>query len=190
MANLYKTFIEQKHPELLDEYKEYEADCNAKEEAKKQAERAQAKQTNHWYQFGFTYEVEHSYKGYTDGTSEYTLSFSDALELMTENEIGDTVSMCEANSDGMSFDEMAAECLGADTAENEAEFKSFLKGMLFSDGPYYIRDYLENKYDWESRVPDPYVPWDGQTIWDQTDFETIWAEFKTFKFKINEGSDD
>jgi hypothetical protein len=87
----------------------------------------------------------------------------------------------------MSFDEMAYEIFASeDPAENESEFKKSLKDLLFNDSPYCIYQYITDTFYDDRRVQDPFIPWSGQKIWSEDDFEKIWEEFKTFKFKVED----
>ena len=183
-------FLEQKHPELLfiiDEFNQFLSDAEAEKALKEKLALADAKNTKKWYNYGFDFKVEYGYKGFTDSVSDETIDFDEALDIMANFEwcTGLTVYK-DPNAEGMSFDEMAEELLAGEPEENERNFKKELKELLFKDWPLCIYRHLEDTYYDESRVKEKYIPWSGQKIWSEDDFEKLWAEFKTFKFKLKD----
>lgn len=192
MANTteLQQFLDQKHPELLfiiDEFNQFLADAEADKALKEKLALEEAKNKKKWYNYGFKFQVEYGYKGFTDSVDTESIDFAQALDILARFEWDAKLTVhTDPNADGMSFDEMAEELLAGEPDENERDVKKVLKELLFDESPTCIYYYLNDTYYDESRVKDPFVPWSGQKIWSADDFEKIWEEFKTFKFKVED----
>lgn len=189
-TNDLQQFLEQKHPELLfiiDEFNQFLSDAEADKALKEKLALAEAKNTKKWYNYGFKFQVEYGYKGFTDYVETESICFDQALAIMSKFEwCTKLIVYKDPNADGMSFDEMAYELLAGEQDEDERDVKKVLKELLFGESPSCIYYYLTDTYFDESRVKDPFVSWSGQKIWSEDDFEKIWEEFKTFKFKLED----
>ena len=189
-TNELQQFLEQKHPELLfiiDEFNQFLSDAEADKALKEKLALAEAKNKKKWYNYGFDFQVEYGYKGFTDYVSNESIDFDEALDIMANFEWGTGLTVYkDPSAEGMSFDEMAYELLAGEPEENEHDFKKELKELLFKDWPLCIHQYLEDTYYDESRVQEKCIPWSGQKIWSEDDFEKIWEEFKTFKFQLKD----
>lgn len=189
-TNELQKFLEQKHPELLfiiDEFNQFLADAEADKALKEKLALEEAKNKKKWYDCGFKFQVEYGYKGFTDYVETEIIDFAHALDIMARFDWDAKLTVyMDPNADGMSFDEMAEELLAGEPDENERDVKKVLKELLFDESPTCIYYYLKDTYYDESRVKDPFVSWSGQKIWSNDDFEKIWEEFKTFKFKVED----
>lgn len=189
-TNELQQFLEHKHPELLfiiDEFNQFLADAEAAKALKEKLALEEAKNKKKWYNYGFKFKVEYGYKGFTDFVDTEYIDFAEAIDIMARFEWDAKLTVyTKPTADGMSFDEMAEELLAGEPDENERDVKKVLKELLFDESPTCVHSYLRDTYDDESRVRDPFVPWSGQKIWSEDDFEKIWEEFKTFKFKVED----
>lgn len=189
-TNELQQFLEQKHPELLfiiDEFNQFLSDAEADKALKEKLALSETKNTKKWYNYGFKFQVEYGYKGFTDYVETESIGFDQAMAILSKFEWCTKLTVYkDPNADGMSFGEMAYELLAGEPDENEREVKKVLKVLLFDESPSCIYFYLTDTYYDERRVKDPFVSWSGQKIWSEDDFEKIWEEFKTFKFKLED----
>ena len=79
----YKDFYDK----IISDYKAAEKAEKDTEIAKKEAEKADVRAKTKFYENDFEYEIEVSYKGFSDGTREEELEFYEAFLVFTEEEL-------------------------------------------------------------------------------------------------------
>lgn len=183
-----EAFIKEKNPALLEEYNKYKAEEKKKEIEKEQHKKEKLRKERKFWDFDYSYEVEHSYKGWTDGSSDYSMPFRYAFNLFSDDELGRQLKIVMPGDLGYGEAETFESILKeADT--NEQELKKEFKKFLYESDYISLTRYLENRYDWESRVSSV-IEWDGTGIWDKSHFDEIWNDFKTLHFEEGEEDDD
>lgn len=183
-----ETFVKEKNPALFKEYEQYKAAENQKAIEKEQKKNEELRKKRKFWEFGYSYETEYSYKGWTDGSSEQCMPFRFAFNLFSDDELGRQLKIVTPDdpdyNEAETF-ESILEYAGVDEKDLMYEFKRF----LYEPDYISLSRYTENRYDWECRVSSE-IEWNGESIWDESHFEEIWNDFKTLHFKEGEEDDD
>lgn len=183
-----ETFIKEKNPALLEEYKQYKADEKKKEIEKEKAKNEKLRKARKFWDFDYSYETEHSYKGWTDGTSDNSMPFRYAFNLFSDDELGGQLKIVVPGDLG--YDEAKTfESMLEEAGISEQELKKEFKKFLYEPDYISLSRYTENRYDWECRVCSA-IEWDGSSIWDKSHFDEIWNDFKTLHFEEGEEDED
>lgn len=187
MAISCESFLKEKYPEILKEFKKEQAIKQKAEKERTEKERERRRKNCHFWEFDFSYKVEISYKGFTDSVRESSFDFNEAFNIITENNIGekwDIVTDCPDNlpvDPGLSFNEWIEEL-----AIDESEIKDIIKDMLYDTGSTAINDRAESIWDWDARLVDD-VSWDGKYVFPKKYFNIVWEDFKKCRF-MNENN--
>lgn len=187
MKSLEK-FVKEKNPALLEEYKQYKAAEKQKKIEKEQKDNEKIRKKRKFWEFEYTYEVEYSYKGWTDGDSEEYMPFKFAFNLFSDDELGRKLKIVKPGD--LSYDtaetfESVLDYAGVSEKDLKKEFKKF----LYEPDYISLKRYTDNRYDWESRLSSE-ITWGGLYLWDKSHFEEIWNDFKTLHFEEGEEDDD
>lgn len=187
MKSLEK-FVKEKNPALFEEYKQYKVAEKQKEIEKEQHENEKLRKKRKFWEFEYTYEIEYSDKGWTNGNSEEYMPFSFAFNLFSEDELGRKLKIVKPGDSGYDKAETFESILdyaGANETHLEKEFKEF----LYEPDYVSLKRYTDHRYDCESRLSSE-ITWGGSYIWDESHFEEIWNDFKTLHFEEGEEDDD
>lgn len=184
MAISCESFLKEKYPEILKEFKERQvADKKAeKEKADKKLEKE--RKTKHFWEFEFGYEVEFSYKGFTDHSDTEYMDFEEAWRIISKKELGaeydiipyTDIQLNLPTEPGLSFEEYLEE-VGLD----EDEVKTALHDMLYDKPSYVLQEYVENSWNWEAKVVSN-IDWGGAYLFPKKYFDNVWKDFKNCRF--------
>lgn len=177
-------FVKEKNPNLFEEYNKYKAEEIKKEKEENEKAKAEIRKNKRFWEYDFEFDVEYSYKGWTDGDDTKFMCFDLAFNLFSDDEFGRKLKILMPGDKGFEEGETFAEIVeyaGAKEKDLKKEFKKFLYEKDYST----LREYIENRFDYESRVCSE-IEWTGFYYWDKSHFEEIWAELKSFRFKEEE----
>lgn len=177
-------FLKEKHPEQLEEFKVWQAEQKKKAKEAEEAKLAKLRKTKHFWNYEFGYDVEFSYKGFSERTDTEYIPFDEAFRVAVEHDIGDgyrydIITDCLDDlptSPGMSFKEWLE-----DTGYEEGDAKTILFDMLYKTYLTGIDDYAKNSWDWEARVQGSPV-WTGEDVFPKKHFDLVWKDFKKCRF--------
>lgn len=184
MAISCESFLKEKYSEILKEFKERQTiEKNAeKEKAEKKLENE--RKTKHFWDFAFSYEVEFSYKGFTDSTDTEYMDFEEAWRVISKKELGDEydiipytdIQLNLPTEPGLSFEEYLEE-----TGLDEDEVKTVLHDMLYDKPSYVLQEKAENKWNYEAKVISD-IKWEGTYLFTKKYFNDVWKNFKNCRF--------
>lgn len=187
MKSLEK-FVKEKNPALLEEYKQYKAAEKQKQIEKEQKENEEIRKKRKFWEFEYTYEIEYSYRGWTDGNTEQYMPFEFAFNLFSDDELGRKLKIVKPGD--LSYDTAETFESVLDYADvTEKDLKKAFKEFLYEPDYISLKHYTDNRYYWESRLSSD-IAWGGSYIWDKSRFEEIWNDFKTLHFEEGEEDED
>lgn len=185
MAISCEKFLKEKYPEIHKEFKDRQAADKKAEKEKEEQRLEKQRKTRHFWEFEFGYDVEFSYKGFTDNTDTEYLTFEEAWrviskkELMEEYDIipyTDLLAQDLPTEPGLSFKEYLEE-----TGLAEDEVKQTLSDMLYDSPSYALQKEAESSWDWDAKVVSD-VEWDGKYVFPKKHFDLVWKDFKKCRF--------
>jgi len=187
MAISCEKFLKEKYPEIHKEFKDRQAADKKAEKEKEEQRLEKQRKTKHFWDFEFGYDVEFSYKGFSDGTQTEYMSFEEAFRVAVEHDLGDGYKYdiipytdCLAQDlptePGMSFKEWLD-----DTGYDESVIKDLLSEMLYKTYYTGIDDYAKSCWDWEAKVVSD-VEWCGKDVFPKKHFDLVWKDFKKCRF--------
>lgn len=184
MAISCEKFLKEKYPEIHKEFKDRQA-ADKKAEKDKEAQRLEKlRKTKHFWEFEFGYDVEFSYKGFTDNTDTEYLTFEEAWKVISKHELMEEydiiyytdIQMDLPTEPGLAFKEYLEE-----TGLDEDEVKQALSGMLYDSPSYALQKEAESSWDWEAKVVSD-VEWGGEYVFPKKHFDLVWKDFKKCRF--------
>lgn len=177
-------YLKAKHPLILDEYNKYKAEEIIKEKEKNEKAKAEVRKNRRFWEYDFEFDVEYSYKGWTDGDDTKFICFDLAFNLFSDDELARKLKILMPGDKSFEEGETFAQILeyaGIKEKDLKKDFKKFLYEKDYSS----LSRFVENHYDYETRVCSE-IEWTGFYYWDKSHFEEIWAELKSFRFKEGE----
>ena len=177
-------YLKANHPSILDDYNKYKKEELIKEKEKDEKAKAEVRKNHRFWEYDFEFDVEHSYKGWTDSDDTKYMCFNLAFNLFSDDELARKLIILMPGDKGFEEGETFAEILeyaGVKEKDLKKEFKKFLYESDYSS----LSRFVENRYDYETRVSSS-IEWSGSYYWDKSHFEEIWAELKSFRFKEDE----
>lgn len=172
----YKDFYDK----IISDYKAAEKAEKDAEIAKKEAEKADVRAKTKFYENDFEYEVEFSYKGFSDGTRTEELEFFEAFLAFTEDELGTSYEIVDDDTLGFEDNETFEEILN-EAGVTEEDFTKEFEKFLFESDYRTNTDTAENRWDYEARVVST-VEWTGSYYW-KGHMDEIMAQMKQLRFK-------
>ena len=132
----------------------------------------------------FGYEVEFSYKGFTDHSDTEYITFEEAWREISKRELVEEYDIIPytdiqqnlPTEPGLTFEEYLEE-----EGLDEDEVKTTLHDMLYDEPSYVLQEYAENSWDWEAKVVSD-VEWGGTYLFPKKYFEDVWKDFKNCRF--------
>ena len=148
--------------------------------AKAEAEKADVRAKTKFYENDFEYDVEFSYKGFSDGTRQEELEFYEAFAAFTEDELGTQYEIVDDDTlvfeDNKTFEEILDEA-GVKEEDFTKEFEKF----LFESDYRTNASAVEDRWDYEARVAST-VEWSGEYYW-KGHMDEVMAQLKQVRFK-------
>ena len=187
MKSLEK-FVKEKNPALFEEYKQYQAAEKKKATEKEQKKREKIRKQRKFWEFGFTYSVLHSYKGWTSSECDECMPFKFAFNLFSDDELGRYLKIVTPTDLGYAEAETFESILEY-AGVNERDLKREFEKFLYKSNYLSLKRYTDNRYDWECKVNSE-IEWSGSYIWDKSYFDEIWNDFKTLHFEEGEEDDN
>lgn len=148
--------------------------------AKKEAEKAKVRAESKFYENDFEYEVEFSYKGFSDGERTEELEFYEAFSAFTEDELGTEYEIVDNDTLGFEDNKTFEEILDEAGVTEENFTKEFEK-FLFESDYRTNAETVENSWDYEARVVST-VEWTGKYYW-KDHMDEVMAQMKQLRFK-------
>ena len=184
MAISCEKFLKEKYPEIHKEFKDRQAADKKAEKEKEEQRLEKQRKTRHFWEFEFGYDVEFSYKGFTDNTDTEYLTFEEAWSVISKHELMEEydiiyytdIQMDLPTEPGLTFKEYLKE-----TGLDENEVKQALSDMLYDSPNYALQKRAENSWDWEAKVVSD-VEWDGKYVFPKKHFDLVWKDFKKCRF--------
>jgi len=172
----YKDFYDK----IINDYKTAVKAEKDAETAKEEIEKAKVRAKEKFYENDFEYDVEFSYKGFTDSTQTEEFEFCEAFGAFTDDELGTEYEIVDSDTLGFENNKTFEEILD-EAGETEEEFaKEFEKFLFKSDYPTNV-EAAENRWDYDARVVST-VEWSGSYYW-KGHFDEIMAQMKQLRFK-------
>lgn len=150
------------------------------ETAKAEVEKAKVRAENKFYHYDFEYDVEFSYKGFSDGTQTEELEFSEAFSTFTLDELGTEYEIVDSDTLGLENNKTFAEILD-EAGITEKEFKEEFEKFLFESDYRLNSEAAENHWDYNAKVVST-VEWTGSYYW-KGHLDEIMAQMKQLRFK-------
>ncbi len=172
----YKDFYDK----IISDYKAAEKAEKDAEIAKKEAEKTKVRAENKFYENDFEYEVEFSYKGFSDGTRTENLDFFEAFNAFTEDELGALYDIVDNDTLGFEDNKTFEEILN-EAGVTEEDFTKEFEKFLFESDYRTNAETVENSWDYEARVVST-VEWTGSYYW-KGHMDEIMAQLKQLRFK-------
>lgn len=184
MATSCESFLKIKYPEILKEFKEYQAIEKKAEKEKEEKKLEKERKTAHFWEFEFVYDVEFSYKGFTSSSDTKYMDFEEAWRIISKKELRkeyDIIPYSDIHLDlltepGLSFEEYLDE-----EGLDEDKVKTALHNMLYDKPNDTLQEEVEDRYDWDAKVSSN-VEWDGAYIFTENYFNDVWKDFKNCRF--------
>lgn len=172
----YKDF----YNKIINDYKAAVKVEKDAEIAKKEAEKAKVRAESKFYENDFEYEVEFSYKGFSDGTRTEELEFYEAFSAFTEDELGTEYEIVDNDTLGFEDNKTFEEILD-EAGVTEEDFTKEFEKFLFESDYQTNAGAAENRWDYEARVVST-VEWTGSYYW-KGHMDEIMAQMKQLRFK-------
>ena len=180
----FEQFVKDNHNDFYNKIiNDYKAAVKAEkdaETAKKEAEKADVRAKTKFYENDFEYEVEFSYKGFSDGTRTEELEFYEAFSAFTEDELGTSYEIIDYETLGFEDYQTLEEILD-EAGVTEEDFTREFERFLFESDYRTNADAAENRWDYEARVVST-VEWTGEYYW-KGHRDEIMAQMKQLRFK-------
>ena len=180
----FEQFVKDNHKDFYNKIiNDYKAAVKAEKDAeiaKKEAEKADVRAKTKFYENDFEYEVEFSYKGFSDGERTEELEFYEAFSAFTEDELGTSYEIVDDDTLGFEDNKTFEEILDEAGVTEENFTKEFEK-FLFESDYRTNAGAAEDRWDYEARVVST-VEWTGKYYW-QGHMDEIMAQMKQLRFK-------
>ena len=180
----FEQFVKDNHNDFYNKIiNDYKAAVKAEkdaETAKKEAEKADVRAKTKFYENDFEYEVEFSYKGFSDGTQTEELDFFEAFSAFTKDELGIEYEIVDSDTLGFEDNKTFAEILD-EAGETEEDFAEEFEKFLFKSDYSTNAETAENSWDYNAKVVST-VEWTGSCYW-KGHFDEIMAQMKQLRFK-------
>ena len=180
----FEKFVKDNHKDFYDKIiDDYEAAVKAEQDAetaKKEAEKADVRAKTKFYENDFEYEVEFSYKGFSDGTRTEELEFYGAFSAFTEDELGTSYEIVDDDTLGFEDNKTFEEILDK-AGETEEDFTKEFEKFLFESDYRTNAGAVEDRWGYDARVVSA-VEWTGEYYW-KGHIDEIMAQMKQLKFK-------
>lgn len=184
MAISCEKFLKEKYPEIHKEFKDRQAADKKAEKEKEEQRLEKQRKTKHFWDFEFGYDVEFSYKGFTDGTDTEYLTFEEAWSVICKKDLMEEydiiyytdIQMDLPTEPGLTFKEYLEE-----SGLHENEVRQALFDMLYDSPNYSLQKEAESSWDWEAKVVSD-VEWNGTDVFPKKHFNLVWDDFKKCRF--------
>lgn len=172
----YKDF----YNKIIDNYKAADKAEKDAENAKKEKEKAKVRAEKKFYDYDFEYDVEFSYKGFSDGTQTEELHFSEAFSKFTEDELGTEYEIVDDDTLGFEDNKTFAEIL-EEAGVTEKEFEEEFEKFLFESDYRLNAEAVEESWDYNAKVVST-VEWTGSYYWKEH-LDEIMNQMRQLRFK-------
>lgn len=172
----YKDFYDK----IINDYKAAVKAENDAKTAKEEAEKAKVRAKEKFYHYDFEYDVEFSYKGFSDGTQTEELEFSEAFSAFTDDELGTEYELVDSDTLGFEDNKTFEEILD-EAGVTEEEFAKEFEKFLFESDYRTNAEAAEDSWDYNAKVVST-VEWSGSYYW-KGHFDEIMAQMKQLRFK-------
>lgn len=180
----FEKFVKDNYKDFYDKIiNDYKAAVKAEkdaETAKAEKEKAKVRAENKFYQYDFEYDVEFSYKGFSDGTQTEELEFYEAFSAFTEDELGTEYEIVDSDTLGFENNKTFAEILD-EAGETEEDFAKEFEKFLFESDYRLNAKAAEDQWDYNAKVVST-VEWSGSYYW-KGHLDEIMAQMKELRFK-------
>lgn len=180
----FEKFVKDNHKDFYDKIiDDYEAAVKAEKDAKtakEEAKKAKVRTENKFYHYDFEYDVEFSYKGFSDGTQTEELEFFEAFSTFTEDELGTEYELVDSDTLGFEDNKTFEEILD-EAGVTEKEFAKEFEKFLFESDYRLNAEAAEDHWYYNAKVVST-VEWSGSYYW-KGHFDEIMAQMKQLRFK-------
>lgn len=180
----FEQFVKDNHKDFYDKIiGDYKAAVKAEKDAeiaKAEKEKADVRAKTKFYENDFEYEVEFSYKGFSDGERTEELEFYEAFSAFTDEELGTSYEIVDDDTLGFEDNKTFEEILN-EAGVPEEDFTKEFERFLFESDYRTNADAAENRWDYEARVVSA-VEWTGCYYW-RGHMDEIMAQMKQLRFK-------
>ena len=118
---------------------------------KKKQKKPKLEAKEKFYQYDFEYDVEFSYKGFSDCTQTEELEFYEAFSAFTEDELGTSYEIVDSDTLGFENNKTFAEILD-EAGETEEDFAKEFEKFLFESDYRTNAEAAEDRWDYEARI--------------------------------------